>query len=103
MLNRIVVDTVSKTFTAEVVFTVKVNRKLSLILIPELQLRYKSHFYSAVDWQTQKLKGQLRSSLASMFYFFPESSFTFVLNYNRPLSRGSYFVSGDLKALFMQG
>ena len=49
MLNRTVVDTVSKTFTAEVVFTVKVNRKLSLILIPELQLRYKSHFYSAVD------------------------------------------------------
>ena len=74
MLNRTVVDTVSKTFTAEVVFTVKVNRKLSLILIPELQLRYKSHFYSAVDWQTQKLKGQLRSSLTSVFYFCPESS-----------------------------
>ena len=73
MLNRTVVDTVSKTFTAEVVFTVKVNRKLSLILIPELQLRYKSHFYSAVDWQTQKLKGQLRSSLTSVCFIFAQN------------------------------
>ena len=59
MLNRTVVDTVSKTFTAEVVFTVKVNRKLSLILIPELQLRYKSHFYSAVEDKRKSSKVSL--------------------------------------------
>ena len=48
-----------------------------------------------------RTKGKISlSTTKNNFHFPPYFSFP---HYNRPLSRGGHFVSGDLKALFMHG